>query len=88
MIGFDTVRVRSRRRGGRLVGAALALLFVVAVQTASAENTAAIDAGNRGRALLDGLCAIRRHRAAGAPASGTCASSTRPLPTQRPQAPA
>ena len=51
MIGFDTVRARPRRRGGRLVGAAMALLFVVAVQTASAESTAAIDAGTAA-----GLC--------------------------------
>ena len=51
MIGFDTVRARPRRRAGRLVGAAMALLFVVAIQTASAESTAAIDA-----ATAAGLC--------------------------------
>jgi lantibiotic leader peptide-processing serine protease len=61
MIGFDTLRVRSRPRGGRLLGAALALLFVVAVQTASAESTAAIDAGTAA-----GLCS-----AAYPPSGGT-----------------
>jgi subtilisin family serine protease len=51
MIGFDQ-RVGARRRGGRLVFAVMTLLFVVAIQTASAENTAAIDAGTAA-----GLCA-------------------------------
>jgi lantibiotic leader peptide-processing serine protease len=51
MIGFNSVGVRSRRRGARLTGAAMALLFVVAIQTASAESTAAIDAGTAA-----GLC--------------------------------
>ena len=68
MIGLDN-RVRVRRRGARLVAAVVTLLFAVTVQTASAENTAAIDA-----ATAAGLCAT-----AYPPASGT-----EPLAAQSP----
>jgi subtilisin family serine protease len=60
MKGFDK-RVGARRLGRRLVAVAMALVFVVAIQTAAAENTAAIDAGTAA-----GLCA-----AAYPPQSGT-----------------
>ena len=67
MIGFDTVRPRSRRRAGRLVGAAMALLFVVAIQTASAESTAAIDAGTAA-----GLCSTAYQPSGGTEPLAAC----------------
>jgi subtilisin family serine protease len=51
MNGFDK-GVVARRLGRRLVAVAMALVFVVAIQTAAAESTAAIDAGTAA-----GLCA-------------------------------
>jgi subtilisin family serine protease len=60
MYGFDK-RVGARRLGRRFVAVAMALVFAVAIQTAAAESTAAIDAGTAA-----GLCA-----AAYPPQSGT-----------------
>jgi lantibiotic leader peptide-processing serine protease len=51
MYGFDK-RVGARRLGRRFVALAMALVFVVAIQTAAAEGTAAIDPGTAA-----GLCA-------------------------------
>ncbi|HEU0246378.1 MAG TPA: S8 family serine peptidase [Gaiellaceae bacterium] len=51
MFKRDTSRFASRRRGGRLSGVAAALLFVVVIQSASAESTAVIDG-----ATAAGLC--------------------------------
>ena len=70
MIGFYNARVRSRRRGGRIVAVAMAVLFVVAIQTASAESTAAIDA-----ATAAGLCSTAYPPQSGTEVSRRCVCS-------------
>src|SRR4029453_17385574 len=52
MIRFPNGHVFSGRRGMRILGAALVLAFLVVIQTASAESTAAID-----DVTAAGLCA-------------------------------